>query len=76
MRKVMMIGLRNKKSGKERRMKIHGKAATGCGSPWGCEMSRLPHFLDNRLTSGAVRLSALSTGQPFTPRKIPATHFC
>jgi hypothetical protein len=38
-------------------------------------MSRLPHFLDNRLTDGgeAVSLTHLS---PFTPRKIPGTHFC
>jgi hypothetical protein len=60
-------------------MKIQGKAipATGRGGPQGCEISRLPHFLDNRLTDGAVRLSALSIGQPsFTPRKIPGTHFC
>jgi hypothetical protein len=24
----------------------------GCGGPWSCETSRLPHFLDNRLTDG------------------------
>jgi hypothetical protein len=38
-------------------------------------MSRLPHFLDNWLTDGGevVRL----TGRPpFTPKKIPGTHFC
>jgi hypothetical protein len=31
-----------------------GKAApvTGSGSPQGCEMSRFPHFLDNRLIDG------------------------
>jgi hypothetical protein len=33
-----------------------GKAipVTGCGSPQGCEWSRLPHFLDNQLTDGSV----------------------
>jgi hypothetical protein len=25
---------------------------TGSGGPWGCETSRLPHFLDNRFTDG------------------------
>jgi hypothetical protein len=24
----------------------------GCESPYGCETSRLPHFLDNRITDG------------------------
>jgi hypothetical protein len=33
--------------------------------PQGCETSRLPHFLDNRLT--AVRLSALRAGRPLPP---------
>jgi hypothetical protein len=36
--------------------------ATGRGGPQGSETSKLPHFLDNRLT--AVRLSALRAGQP------------
>jgi hypothetical protein len=40
---------------------------TGRGGP--------PHFLDNRPTDGgeAARLTRRS---PFTPRKIPGTHFC
>jgi hypothetical protein len=31
-----------------------GKAipVTGRGGPYGCETSRLPHFLDNRLSDG------------------------
>jgi hypothetical protein len=33
---------------------VRGKAipVTGRGDPCGCETSRLPHFLDNRLTDG------------------------
>jgi hypothetical protein len=41
----------------------------------GCETSRLPHFLDNLLTDGGKFLS-LMRRPPFTPRKIPGTHFC
>jgi hypothetical protein len=55
---------------------IKGEAipVTDRGGPQGCETSRLPHFLDNRLTDdGEVSL----TRRPhFTPRKIPGTHFC
>jgi hypothetical protein len=47
---------------------------TGHVDPCGCETSRLPHFLDNRLTV-MVSLSALRAGRPLTPRKIPGTHF-
>jgi hypothetical protein len=37
-------------------------------------MSRLPHFLDNRLTDGDV---VRVTRRPLLPtRKIPGTHFC
>jgi hypothetical protein len=54
-----------------------GKAisVTGRGGPQGCETSRLPHFLDNRLTDGGEVVS-LTRRPPFTPRKIPGTHFC
>jgi hypothetical protein len=47
-----------------------GKAipVTACEGPLGCETSRLPHYLDNRLTDG-VRLSALHTGCPLPPRR-------
>jgi hypothetical protein len=40
---------------------------TGRGSPWDCETSRLPHFLENMLT--AVR-SALRAGRPLPPGRI------
>jgi hypothetical protein len=32
---------------------------TGCGGPQGCETSRLPYFLDNRLTDGGEVVTAL-----------------
>jgi hypothetical protein len=48
---------------------------TGRGGPWICETSRLPHFPDNRLTDGGEVVS-LKSRPPFTPRKIPGTHFC
>jgi hypothetical protein len=38
-------------------------------------MSRLPHFLDNRLTDGGEVVS-LTRRSPFKPRKSPATPFC
>jgi hypothetical protein len=42
-----------------------GKAipVTGLGGPEGCEMSMLPHFLDNRLTDGGEVVS-LTRWQP------------
>jgi hypothetical protein len=59
------------------RLVVKGKAipVTGRGGPYGCETSRLQHFLDNRLTDGGDVVS-LTRGAPFTPRKIPGTHFC
>jgi hypothetical protein len=54
-----------------------GKAIpiTGRGGPEGFEMSRLPYFLDNWFTDGGEVVS-LTRRPPFTPRKIPGTHFC
>jgi hypothetical protein len=43
--------------------------------PWSCETSRLPHFLDNSLADGGEVVSP-TRRPPFTPRKIPGTHFC
>jgi hypothetical protein len=58
-------------------IKKKGKAipVTGREGPSGCEKSRLPHFLDNRLTDGGEVVS-LTRRPPFTPRKIPGTHCC
>jgi hypothetical protein len=54
-----------------------GKAipVTGREGPWGCETSRLPYFLDNQLTDVGEVVSP-TRRPPFTPRKIPGTHFC
>jgi hypothetical protein len=45
-----------------------GKAipVTGRGGAWGCETSRLPHFLDTRLTGGR-ELSAFPVGRSLPP---------
>jgi hypothetical protein len=56
------------------KVKKIGKAipVTGRGSPLGCETSRLPHFLDNRLTDGGeVRFTRRP---PFTPRKMKVSY--
>jgi hypothetical protein len=42
---------------------------TDRGGLYGCEMLRIPHCLDNRLTD-SVRLSALRTGRALLPRNI------
>jgi hypothetical protein len=57
--------------------KAEGKTipVRGRGGSKGCETSRLSHFLDNRLTDGGEVVS-LTCQTPFTPRKIPGTHFC
>jgi hypothetical protein len=41
------------------KISVKGKAIpiTGRGGPYVCEMSRLPHFLDNRLTDGGEVVS-------------------
>jgi hypothetical protein len=55
---------------------IKGKAipVTGRRVPYSCETSRLPHFLDNRLTDDG-KVVILTRQPPFTRRKIPRTHF-
>jgi hypothetical protein len=48
---------------------------TGREDPWGCETSRLSHFLDDRLTDGDEFVS-LTRRPLFTPKKFPGNHFC
>jgi hypothetical protein len=40
---------------------------TGRGGPWGCERSRLPHYLDKRLKDGSKVVSPMRPPH-FTPR--------
>jgi hypothetical protein len=55
-------------------------SVTGRGGLWGCEMLRISHCLDNRLTDGVKVVSP--THRPhFTPQKhyyfyVSGTHFC
>jgi hypothetical protein len=50
------------------KIKIKSIPTTGRGGPRGCETSRLPHFLDNRLRDGGEVVSP--TRRPlFTPQE-------
>jgi hypothetical protein len=60
----------------------NGKAipVTGRGGLYGCEMLRIPHCLDNRLTDGGKVVSPKHPPH-FTPQKhyyfyVSGTHFC
>jgi hypothetical protein len=66
-KKILGAGIRKDGKGK-------AIAVTGRESPQGCETSRLPHFLYNRLIDGSQVVS-LMPGRPFTSRKISGTHF-
>jgi hypothetical protein len=50
--------------------KVKGKAipVTGREDPEGCETSRFPHFLDNRLTDGGEVISP-TRRPPFSPQE-------
>jgi hypothetical protein len=58
-------------------IKMKGKAfpVTCHGGTYGCQTSRLPHFLDSHLTGGSEVIS-LTRRLPFIPRKISGTYFC
>jgi hypothetical protein len=50
-----------------------GKAmpVTGRGGPQGCETSRVPHYLDNRLTDGSEVVNITRQAMPVTGRGGP-----
>jgi hypothetical protein len=52
------------------KLNLKGKAipVTGCEGPYGCETSKFPHFLDNRLTDGDEVVSP-KCQLPFTPQE-------
>jgi hypothetical protein len=56
-------------------IKVKLSLLTGREGPYGCEMLRLPHFLNSRLKDGGEVVS-LTRRPPFTPEMIPGTHFC
>jgi hypothetical protein len=62
---------------KKKKKNVEGEfiLVTGRGHPYGCETSRLPLFLDNRLTDGGEVVS-LMRRPPFKHRKISGTNFC
>jgi hypothetical protein len=45
------------------------------GGPYGCERSRIPHFLEYRLTDGG-EVVILTCRSPFPTGTFPGTHFC
>jgi hypothetical protein len=48
---------------------------TDRGSPYVCETSRLPHFVENQLIDSDEVVS-LMRRPSFTLRMVPGTHFC
>jgi hypothetical protein len=62
--------------------RVHENAisVTGRGGRVGCEMSRIPHCLDNRLTDGGQAISLTHAGTLYSPKVrfifAPGTRFC
>jgi hypothetical protein len=73
----MRLSLPKFTSNKRRDVKYNEKKTVpcmGCPGPWGCEMLRLPHFLDTHLTDGG-EIASLMHRLPFIYRKIPGIQF-
>jgi hypothetical protein len=51
------ISFMNLASSGHLKIKVKANPITDRGGPWGCERSRLTHFLDNRLTDGSEVVS-------------------
>jgi hypothetical protein len=58
--------------------KIKAIPVTGRGELWSCEMSRIPHYLRNRLTDGGEVVSLTQRSHPTHQKHISASgaHFC
>jgi hypothetical protein len=56
--------------------RVKGKAipVTGRGGAWGCEMLRLPHYLDSLLTDDG-KVVSLTRRPPFTSKNILGINF-
>jgi inner membrane protein involved in colicin E2 resistance len=54
---------------------VKANPVTGRGGPEDFETSRLPHFLDNRLTDGGKVVSLTLRHAGLYPRKISGSHF-
>jgi hypothetical protein len=67
--KAKYIILAETVNGKEKRKVL----VTDRGGLWGSEMSRLPHFIDNRFNEDDE--VSLTLRPHFIPRNIPGTHF-
>lgn len=55
-------------------MKRKAVPATSHGDPKDCQMSRLPHYLDNQITDGSELISLMN--RPLSIAKMTGTHFC
>jgi hypothetical protein len=71
---VFIITAAVRPSNLKKKKKKRGKAVLGANRAVR-HAEAPPHFLDNRLTDG-VKVVSLIHRPPFTPRKIPGTHFC
>jgi hypothetical protein len=60
--------------GRNRGKQIKAMPVTGCGDPKAYETSRLPQFIENRLTDGGK--VSLTSRPPCASREIPGTQLC
>jgi hypothetical protein len=66
-----MFDFREERTSRQNTNKGKAIPASGRGGPYGSETSRLPHFLDNRLTDGGEVISLMRKAIPVTGRRRP-----